>query len=124
MPLDSQRPDLTHGIVGTGAMGRGIAQIAAQAGIRVVLYDTRSDAAPAAKDYVVTSVTKLAERGKVSADAPVRAAGQLDIARVLTHLSSCHVVIEAIVEDLEAKRELRSEERRVGKECRARWSGE
>jgi len=106
MPLDSQRPDLTLGIVGTGAMGRGIAQIAAQAGIRVVLYDTRSDAAPAAKDYVVTSLTKLAERAKVPADAPVRAAGLLDIARVLTHLSSCHVVIEAIVEDLEAKREL------------------
>jgi len=41
VPLDSARPDLTLGIVGTGVMGRGIAQIAAQAGIRVVLYDTR-----------------------------------------------------------------------------------
>jgi 3-hydroxybutyryl-CoA dehydrogenase len=106
VPLDADRPDLTLGVVGTGVMGRGIAQIAAQAGIRVVLYDTRSDAAPAAKDYVTTALGKLAEKGRVPADAPARAARLLDIAHVLTHLSSCHVVIEAIAENLGAKREL------------------
>jgi 3-hydroxybutyryl-CoA dehydrogenase len=106
MPLDIQRPDLTLGIVGTGTMGRGIAQIAAQAGVRVVLYDTRSDAAPAARDYVTTSLARLAEKGKIAADAASRAAGLLDIAKVLGNLSPCHVVIEAVAEDLEIKREL------------------
>jgi len=106
VPLDLERPDLTLGIVGTGVMGRGIAQIAAQAGIRVVLYDTRSDAAPAARDYVTTALGKLAEKGRIPAEAAARVARQLDIAHVLTHLSSCQVVIEAIAEDLEAKREL------------------
>jgi len=106
MPLDIQRPDLVLGIVGTGTMGRGIAQIAAQAGIRVVLYDTRSDAAPAARDYVLTSLARLADKGRIPADAVSRAAGLLDIAKVLGHLSPCHVVIEAVAEDLEVKREL------------------
>jgi 3-hydroxybutyryl-CoA dehydrogenase len=106
MPLDPQRPDLTVGIVGTGAMGRGIAQIAAQAGIRVVLYDTRAEAASAAKDYALGALAKLAEKGRIPAEAAKRAAGLLDVAHVPGHLAACHVVIEAIVEQLEAKREL------------------
>jgi 3-hydroxybutyryl-CoA dehydrogenase len=106
VPADLERPDLTLGIVGTGVMGRGIAQIAAQAGIRVVLYDTRADAAPAAKDYVASALARLADKGRIPAEAVARAVRQLDIAHVLTHLSSCQVVIEAIVENLETKREL------------------
>jgi hypothetical protein len=74
MPLDPQRQDLAIGIVGTGVRGRGIAQIAAQAGIRVVLYDTRADAAAAAQEHVTGSLAKLAEKGKVPVDAARRAA--------------------------------------------------
>jgi 3-hydroxybutyryl-CoA dehydrogenase len=106
MPLDIQRPDLALGIVGTGVMGRGIAQIAAQAGIRVVLYDTRSDAAPAARDYVAGALARLAEKGRIPAEGAARATGLIEIAHVLAHLSACHVVVEAIAEDLAAKREL------------------
>jgi 3-hydroxybutyryl-CoA dehydrogenase len=106
VPLDPERPDLTLGIVGTGVMGRGIAQIAAQAGIRVVLYDTRADAAPAARDYVAAALGKLAEKGRIPADAAARAAGRLEIADGLTRLASCQIVIEAIAENLAAKREL------------------
>ncbi|MGH8698822.1 MAG: 3-hydroxyacyl-CoA dehydrogenase NAD-binding domain-containing protein, partial [Burkholderiales bacterium] len=87
-------------------MGRGIAQIAAQAGVRVVLYDTRSEAAPTAKDYVTSALGKLAEKGRIPTAAAARASGLLDIANVLAHLSSCQIVIEAIAENLEAKREL------------------
>ncbi len=106
MALDIQRPDLVLGLVGTGIMGRGIAQIAAQGGIRVILYDTRADAALAAREYVTGQLTKLAEKGKVSKEVAEAAASRLDIANVMTQLSPCHVVIEAIVEDLTAKREL------------------
>jgi 3-hydroxybutyryl-CoA dehydrogenase len=106
VPLDIARPDLAVGIVGTGVMGRGIAQIAAQAGMRVVLYDTRSDAAPAAKDYVASALGKLAEKGRIPAAAAAGAVSRLDIAHVLTHLSPCQLVIEAIAENLDAKREL------------------
>lgn len=106
MPLDAQRPDLALGIVGTGVMGRGIAQIAAQAGVRVVLYDTRDGAARAARDDVTATLAKLAERGKLPSEVAARAGALLEVGHVLAHLAPCHVVVEAIVEDLEAKREL------------------
>jgi 3-hydroxybutyryl-CoA dehydrogenase len=106
MPIDIQRTDLRLGIVGTGIMGRGIAQIAAQAGIAVVLYDTRADAAPAAREYVAGQFSRLAEKGRITADAAAAATGRIEIAHVLTQLSTCHVVIEAIVENLDAKRDL------------------
>jgi 3-hydroxybutyryl-CoA dehydrogenase len=118
VPLDIERSDLALGIVGTGVMGRGIAQVAAQAGVRVVLYDTRSDAAPAARDYVTSALAKLAEKGRVPADAAARAATRLDIAHVLTHLSPCEIVVEAIAERLDAKRELFQHlEAVVGDDC-------
>ncbi|WP_134499224.1 3-hydroxyacyl-CoA dehydrogenase NAD-binding domain-containing protein [Microvirga pakistanensis] len=44
MPLDATRTDLTLGIVGAGIMGRGIAQVAAEAGITVLLADVRPEA--------------------------------------------------------------------------------
>ena len=104
--LDPLRPDLTLGVVGAGIMGRGIAQIAAQAGVKVLLYDTRADAAPAARDYISGMLVTLVEKGKLGAVAAERAVGNVEVAHVLPALSHCHLVIEAIVENLEAKREL------------------
>lgn len=106
MPLDISRSDLALAVVGTGVMGRGIAQIAAQAGVKVFLYDTRADAAPAARDYVAGTFARLVEKGKLGAEAAERAVANLEVAHVLPALSGCHVVVEAIVENLEAKREL------------------
>ena len=63
MALDVQRPDLTIAIVGCGVMGQGIAQIAAQAGCRVLLFDARPGAADAAKTAICGVLAKLVERG-------------------------------------------------------------
>jgi len=104
--LNVLRPDLAIAVVGTGVMGRGIAQIAAQAGIKVLLHDTRANAALAARGYIVDTFAKLVEKGKLSADAAERAAGNLAVADELEALSGCHVIVEAIVEELQAKREL------------------
>jgi 3-hydroxybutyryl-CoA dehydrogenase len=106
MPLDATRTDLSLAVVGTGVMGRGIAQIAAQAGLRVLLYDTRSEAAPAARDHVAQMISRLAEKGRLAPDAAKTAIGRIEIANVLEHLDSCDVVVEAVVEELETKREL------------------
>ena len=116
--FDPQRADLTLGIVGTGMMGRGIAQIAAQAGIRVLLYDADAKAAPAARDYVATTLGKLAEKGKLTAEQVQGTVSRIEVAPEPQALSPCHVLIEAIVEKVEVKRALFAElERVVSEQC-------
>ncbi len=96
----------TIGIVGTGAMGRGIAQIAALAGLDVCLYDTNPAAVNAALDHLAETFTTLSAKGKL-VDAQVRAAlVHLSGTQGLAELADCDLVIEAVVERLEIKREL------------------
>src|SRR5713226_6389819 len=106
MPIDVSRPDLSLAVIGTGVMGRGIAQIAAQAGIRALLHDSRPGAAREAKDTISQQLSRLAEKGRLDRDAAARAGASLVITDSLDALSSCHIAIEAIVENLDAKREL------------------
>src|SRR6266700_5918184 len=106
MALDVSRPDLSLAVIGTGVMGRGIAQIAAQAGIRALLHDSRPGAAREAKESVSAQLARLAEKGRLERDALARAQANLVVADSREALASCPIVIEAIVEDLEAKREL------------------
>ncbi|MDQ5941801.1 MAG: 3-hydroxybutyryl-CoA dehydrogenase, partial [Pseudomonadota bacterium] len=70
---------ITLAIIGTGAMGRGIAQIAAQAGCRVLLLDTREGAAAEAKDALGKQWGKLVEKGKLTAEAAAAANARLEI---------------------------------------------
>jgi len=118
MPLDVSRPDLSLAVVGTGVMGRGVAQIAAQAGVRVLLHDSRPGAAKEAKDSVSGQLARLAEKGRLDREAVARAEANLVIADSLAALASCHIVIEAVVENLETKRELfRALEEIVSGDC-------
>ncbi|MBI2319287.1 MAG: 3-hydroxyacyl-CoA dehydrogenase [Betaproteobacteria bacterium] len=117
-PFDPLRPDLKLAIAGAGVMGRGIAQIAAQAGISVLLYDSREGAAAEAREHVASTLSKLSQKGKLSAEAVERAVSNLQVVRALSDFSACSVVVEAIVENLEAKRELfRALEGVVAKDC-------
>lgn len=106
MTLDTASPSLCIGIVGTGAMGRGIAQIAAQAGILVKLHDALPGAAANARDTVTATLTTLAQKGKISAEALTAASAKLEVVNNLAALAPCQVVIEAIVENLDIKRQL------------------
>ena len=106
MPLDVSRPDLSLAVIGTGVMGRGIAQVAAQAGIRVLLCDNRPGAAREAKDTVATQWQRMQEKGRLTADEQRRALACLAVVDSLSELGACPVVVEAVVEDLAAKREL------------------
>jgi 3-hydroxybutyryl-CoA dehydrogenase len=118
MPLDASRADLTLAVVGAGVMGRGIAQVLAQAGIRVLLHDARAGTADDAKRQVVRQLERLVEKGRASRPDADRAAARVETAGSLAALAPAHGVIEAIVEDLDAKRALFAElERIVGDDC-------
>lgn len=106
------------GVVGAGAMGRGIAQIAAQAGIKVRLYDNNAAAVAAARDALVQTWDKLAQKGKMSAEAVKAAVDHIQPAQALAELADCQLVVEAIVERLDVKRDLFSQlESIVGSDC-------
>jgi 3-hydroxybutyryl-CoA dehydrogenase len=106
MPLDVSRSDLSLAVIGTGVMGRGIAQVAAQAGIRALLYDSRPGAAREARESVCALLERLREKSRISAEESRRAQAHLVVVDALSAIGACPVVIEAVVEDLNAKREL------------------
>lgn len=96
----------TVAIFGAGAMGTGIAQIAAQAGHRVQLFDARFNAAEDAQRRIADTFATLAAKGKLSETEAKSAGARIDAVHALGDVASAKLVIEAIVEDLEAKREL------------------
>lgn len=105
-------------VVGTGAMGAGIAQIAAAAGHVVRLFDNRPGAAAKAAEGIQAQFARLAEKGKMSAEAAQAAAARLRPADSIADLSDSQLVVEAIVENLQAKQQLFKElESLVATDC-------
>src|SRR5882672_2433288 len=99
-------------------MGRGIAQVLAQCGARTLLFDAQPNAAQKARESIAQSLAKLVEKGKTSGVEAEKTLSRIEIAPSLQALAPCHVVVEAIVEELGAKRELFSTlEEIVGAEC-------
>ncbi len=114
----SEPPIVLIGIVGTGAMGQGIAQLAACAGLLALLYDSRQGAALQAREQIATVLARQVERGRLEAEAVERAMGNLRVVEDMRVLRGCQLVIEAIVENLEAKQALfRQLEEVVGDEA-------
>ena len=98
------------GVIGAGAMGSGIAQVAATAGHRVLLYDMRDGAAQRAIDGIAKALQRQVEKQKLSSDAAVAIVSRLRVVEVnvgqFSTFAECGLVIEAIVENLQVKREL------------------
>src|SRR6478609_69103 len=99
----------TVGVAGAGAMGRGIAQIAAQAGSTVWLYDTQAEAVGRAVQELGAQWDKLQEKGRMDAAAVQACKGRLRPAASLRDLAGCQLVIEAVVERLDVKQALFAE---------------
>lgn len=93
-------------VIGAGAMGAGIAQVAAQAGHPVRLYDNRPGAAAQAVDGIDRQLGRLVEKGKLDAAERQAIVARLQPAEALEALADARLVIEAIVENLEIKRAL------------------
>jgi 3-hydroxybutyryl-CoA dehydrogenase len=101
------QPKFLHaGIVGTGAMGRGIAQMAAQAGSDVWLFDVQAGAAEAARAALQTTWQTLVGKNRMEASQMEACLARLHLATALTDLARCDLVVEAIVERLDVKQRL------------------
>ncbi|MFN3569543.1 MAG: 3-hydroxyacyl-CoA dehydrogenase [Polaromonas sp.] len=96
----------TVGIVGTGAMGRGIAQLAAQAGSQVKLFDTQTDAAARAQEALAVQWDKLVGKGRLEAALAADYKSRLLPVDTLQALEDCDLVVEAVVERLDVKKSL------------------
>ena len=93
-------------VVGAGIMGAGIAQVAAQSGHAVLLFDAREGAAAAAKAQLSRTLDGLVAKGKISAEIAAHTLSRIEPIDAMQAASSARLVIEAIVEKLDAKRAL------------------
>jgi len=93
-------------VIGAGAMGRGIAQIAAQAGSLVFLYDTQAEASLKAKEAVYQVWDSLVVKGRLEAGTVANYKTNLKTASSLQDLKDCELIVEAIVERLDIKKSL------------------
>ena len=98
--------DAKVAVIGAGAMGAGIAQVAAQAGHPVKLYDNRPGTAAQAIDGIDRQLGRLVEKGKLDAAARSAIVARLQPVEAIEALADSKLVIEAIVENLEVKRGL------------------
>jgi 3-hydroxybutyryl-CoA dehydrogenase len=101
------------GIVGSGIMGSGIAEVAAKAGIEVVLRSRSQETADAMVAGLEKSLAKQVDRGKLEAAERDAVLGRVRAVADLRELRDCDLVIESIVEDLAAKKHLFTELDRI-----------
>lgn len=96
----------TIGIIGAGQMGRGIAQVAAQAGYQVVLQDIKAAALDMALEHIKAGLEKMVAKGKLDANGRDGTLSRLKTTTELTDFADADVVIEAATENLELKLQL------------------
>lgn len=101
-----QRERETVGIVGAGAMGRGIAQVAIQGGLEVRLFDAAPGAAEKGRAQVLGMIDRLVEKARLAEDAGRAVKERLQVVSGIGDLAPCGLVVEAVVENLEIKRQV------------------
>src|SRR5882757_10275532 len=89
MAFDANRSDLTLGVIGTGAMGRGIVQVAAAGGINVLMMDTRAGAAEEAREFVAKMLARAAEKGSMSKEDAAAATARIKVINALAEFKPC-----------------------------------
>jgi 3-hydroxybutyryl-CoA dehydrogenase len=94
------------GIVGAGAMGSGIAQVAAMAGHKVVLFDNNPGSLEKAQTSLHTNIHKLQEKGKISNAAEIFQS--ISFTSKIEDFAPCKLIIEAIIEQLGLKNRCRT----------------
>jgi 3-hydroxybutyryl-CoA dehydrogenase len=106
------------GIIGAGAMGTGIAQVAAAAGWEVRIYDKDKKATVKSQEKLLSVLNKLASKGKLSDQEAKAIFGRVYFIESMSGFSECDLVIEAVVENLNVKQSIFKElESVVNSEC-------
>lgn len=104
MTRDAKKQDLVVGIVGAGAMGRGIAQVAATGGCRVLIFDGKDGVAADAATFISGMLSRAAEKGRMDQADCDAAIARIETVGSIDDLAPCEVVVEAIIEDMDIKR--------------------
>jgi len=94
------------GIIGSGTMGIGIAQVASTAGCEVFLYDANSWQTEKSLLNLKSTLNKLVEKQKISAEKSNDIFNKIKFCADLAELKDCDLVIEAIIENKEIKTEV------------------
>lgn len=97
------------GVIGSGTMGSGIAQVAATAGCKVKLFDTNEKALSKAQFALNKILDRLIEKGRIDENEKIRIQGNIEYVESLNSLSDSDLTIEAIIEDLSIKQKVFSE---------------
>lgn len=97
------------GVIGSGIMGAGLAEVAARAGYEVVVRSRSQSSADAMVASLATALTKAVERGKATEDERAAILGRITATDHIGALVGCDLVIESVVEDLEVKKALFAE---------------
>jgi 3-hydroxybutyryl-CoA dehydrogenase len=97
------------GVVGLGMMGAGIAQVCVQAGVETVGRDVTEELGERARERIAHYLGRGVENGRLTVDERDAALGRLTTTTELADLAGCDLVIEAVVEELDAKREIFAE---------------
>jgi 3-hydroxybutyryl-CoA dehydrogenase len=104
------------GVLGAGSMGAGIAQIAASQGHQTILVDLNAEALENAKTSLVKILNRLEEKERIASAEEILK--RITFSQKITDFSSCEIVIEAIIEDLEVKQKVFSHlEKIVSEDC-------
>lgn len=106
------------GIIGAGTMGTGIAQVSAEAGFNVIMFDAFPEALTRAESALFNVFERLVQKEKITVGESEKVLKRIKFTENPNELSSCSLVVEAIVEDLDAKKStLRRVEEIVSSQC-------
>ena len=102
--LDSD--DFTLGIIGAGAMGRGIVQVAVAGGLRIKLFDVNAEQSKDAVNFVAKMLTRAAEKGQMSETDAAAANARVQVIETTQGFADCQIVIEAATENPDIKNKI------------------
>ena len=105
-PGGGRGPNWKIAVIGAGAMGSGIAQVAAMAGHEVMIYDAHSNAIAKSRDSILDSLNKFSAKGKLGDQDAKAIFGRIYFIDQLESIKDSALVIEAIIEDVEEKKNI------------------